>query len=115
MDEKTDRAATRASRDTRLVPRERAPNRAGQRRRKRWNRASILAALQDWVERYGEVPDRVDWDRHMCRRRGHYAKLARLDAHPQPLPSPAPVLRCFGSWQAALVAAAGYQARYLLR
>src|SRR4051795_11785397 len=96
------------------MPPARAPNQAAQATRTRWNRRSIVAALDDWVERYGEVPDRVDWDRHMCRRRGHHAKLARLDAHPQPLPSPAPVLRSFGTWQAAL-AAAGYQARYLPR
>jgi DNA-directed RNA polymerase specialized sigma24 family protein len=77
----------------------------------RWTEAAIVEALREWVARYGEVPTRVDWDRHMCRRRGHDAKLARLDAHPESLPSPTPVLARFGSWEAAL-AAAGFKARF---
>jgi hypothetical protein len=76
----------------------------------RWTEAMIVAALRDWVERYGEEPLRVDWDRHMCWRRGHAGKLARLQAHPRPVPSPTAVLPRFGTWEAAL-AAAGLQAR----
>src|SRR4051812_8469650 len=37
----------------------------------RWTELAIVDAVQDWVVRYGEVPARIDWDRHMCHRRGH--------------------------------------------
>lgn len=80
----------------------------------RWTESAIIEALRAWVDRYGEVPARVDWDRSMCRRRSHTAKLARLDSHPDPLPSPVPVLARFGSWEAAL-AAAGFRARFVPR
>jgi DNA-binding NarL/FixJ family response regulator len=81
--------------------------------RDRWRREDvrIVEAINDWVARYGEAPTRIDWDRHMSRRRGHRAKLARLQVHPSPLPTPTPVLARFGSWEAAL-AAAGHRPRY---
>src|SRR3954452_12426593 len=66
----------------------------------RWTETLIIEAINDWVARYGEVPARIDWDRHMSRRRGHVAKLARLQAHPRPAPTPTPVLARFGSWGA---------------
>jgi hypothetical protein len=77
----------------------------------RWTDTAIVDAINDWVARYGEVPARIDWDRHMNRRRGHQAKLTRLEAHPRPVPGPTPVLARFGSWEAAL-AAAGHQPRH---
>jgi hypothetical protein len=73
--------------------------------RMRWTETAIVDAINDWVARYGEVPARIDWDRHMSRRRGHAAKLARLQAHPRAVPSPTPVLARFGSWEPALAAA----------
>ena len=80
----------------------------------RWTEDMIVAALREWVDRYGQVPLRVDWDRGMAKRRGHADKLALLDAHPGRVPSPTAVLARFGSWQSALNAA-GYQARYVPR
>jgi DNA-directed RNA polymerase specialized sigma24 family protein len=80
----------------------------------RWTEEMIVAALRDWVDRYEQVPLRVDWDRGMAKRRGHTDKLERLNAHPSRVPSPTAVLARFGSWQAAL-SAAGYQARYVPR
>jgi|1185.fasta_scaffold128385_1 hypothetical protein len=77
----------------------------------RWTPAEIIAAINDWAERYGQPPARIDWERHMIRRRGHAAKLARLDAHPRPVPGATPVLERFGSWKAAL-AAAGHTPRH---
>jgi DNA-binding CsgD family transcriptional regulator len=77
----------------------------------RWTETLIIEAINDWVARYGEVPARIDWDRPMSRRRGHVAKLARLQAHPRPVPTPTPVLARFGSWEAAL-AASGHRPRY---
>ena len=74
----------------------------------------IVAAPRGWVDRHGQVPLRVDWDRGMAKRRGHTDKLERLNAHPSRVPSPTAVLARFGSWQAAL-SAAGYQARYVPR
>src|SRR3954465_9913886 len=80
-------------------------------RRIRWTGSLIVAAINDWVARYGEVPARIDWDRPMSRPRGHTAKLDRLQAHPRPVPTPTPVLARFGCWEAAL-AAAGHRPRY---
>jgi DNA-binding CsgD family transcriptional regulator len=77
----------------------------------RWTETLIIEAINDWVARYGDVPARIDWDRHMSRRRGHVAKVARLQAHPRPVPTPTPVLARFGSWEAALTAA-GHRPRY---
>ena len=68
----------------------------------RWTEDMIVAALRDWVDRYEQVPLRVDWDRGMAKRRGHADKLERLQTHPSRVPSPTAVLARFGSWQAAL-------------
>src|SRR3954452_933472 len=80
----------------------------------RWAEATVVAALRDWAQRYGEVPTAQDWDRSRARRHGEAARLARLNAHPTPVPSVSTVLGRFGSWKAA-VATAELPARSRMR
>ena len=70
-----------------------------------WTQTTVVAALRDWVQRYGETPTAVDWDRSKARRAGEPQRLARLAEHPSELPSVSNVLARFGSWKAAVQAA----------
>jgi DNA-directed RNA polymerase specialized sigma24 family protein len=76
----------------------------------RWTDVSVIDALRDWQRRYGEVPQANDWDQTKAKRAGHTARMARLAAHPKPVPSVSTVRARFGSWNAA-IEAAGLQPR----
>ncbi len=70
----------------------------------RWDRATILAALQAWVREAGGVPRRQDWS---GQRAEPVAAAQRkwMGEHPR-WPSSSCVARHFGTWSAALEAAA---------
>jgi AraC-like DNA-binding protein len=69
---------------------------------RRWTRIRVLAAMGEWVDRYGRLPSSYDWSRTHARRRGGEA-LRRLEADEWP---PASVVTSvFGSWAAAREAA----------
>jgi hypothetical protein len=77
---------------------------------RRWNRASILEALRDWVRETGGPPRRQDW----CGEQPANAGIAQrkwMREHPR-WPSSSCVTSHFGSWSAALEAA-GLPARSL--
>jgi hypothetical protein len=69
---------------------------------RRWTRERVLAAIGEWLDRYGRLPSSYDWSRTHARRRGGEA-LRRLEAGKWP---PASVVTSvFGSWAAAREAA----------
>jgi hypothetical protein len=69
---------------------------------RRWTRERVLAAMDEWRDRYGLLPSSYDWSRTHARRRAGEA-LERLD-HGQ-WPAPSVVTGLFGTWAAARVAA----------
>lgn len=87
------------------------------RRRNVWTREEVLAALREWVERYGEVPAATDFHPGDCMRSARIsaarsaAWVARAERSNEGVwPWPRTVQRLFGSWAAA-VKEAGYQPR----
>src|SRR6201996_6498284 len=77
---------------------------------RRWDDASILTALQQWLAETGRVPRRNDWSGERPDAAGR-AQHKWMDEHPR-WPSSSCVAAHFGSWSAA-VAAAGLPARKL--
>ena len=70
---------------------------------RRWTSERILAAMRDWLDRYGRLPTSYDWSSTHARRRGGDA-LARLAQGEWPAASV--VTRLFGTWSAARTMAA---------
>jgi hypothetical protein len=70
---------------------------------RRWTQERVLDAMRDWLERYGRLPSSYDWSRTHARRRGRRA-LERLNDGDWP--SASVVGGIFGTWAAALTAAA---------
>jgi hypothetical protein len=70
---------------------------------RRWTPERVLDAMVDWRHRYGRLPSSYDWSRSHARRRGRRA-LERLDEGDWP--SASVVSGIFGTWAAALTAAA---------
>jgi AraC-like DNA-binding protein len=70
---------------------------------RRWSRERVLDAIRVWRSRYGRLPSSYDWSRTHARRRGPRA-LERLDDGDWP--SASVVGGLFGTWAAALTAAA---------
>ncbi len=77
---------------------------------RRWNEATILTALQQWLAETGVVPRRNDWSGERPDDAGR-AQRKWMDEHPR-WPSSSCVTAHFGSWSAAL-RAAGMPARKL--
>ena len=81
---------------------------------RKWTRELALAAMLDWLTKYGRLPSSYDWSRTHAERRGA-AALERLDSGRWP---PASVVgRLFGSWREArdrATAAARRQAMFRL-
>jgi AraC-like DNA-binding protein len=65
---------------------------------RRWTPERVLAAMRDWLGRYGRLPTSYDWSSTHSRRRGGDA-LARLAQGEWPAASV--VTRLFGTWSAA--------------
>jgi AraC-like DNA-binding protein len=70
----------------------------------RWTLESVLAAMREWRERYGQLPTSYDWSRTHAQRRGGEA-LERLGQGSWPAASV--VSAAFGSWAGARSAASG--------
>jgi AcrR family transcriptional regulator len=70
---------------------------------RRWTRERVVEAMVDWRRRYGRLPSSYDWSRTHARRRGRRA-LERLNEGDWP--SASVVNGIFGTWAAALTAAA---------
>jgi AcrR family transcriptional regulator len=70
---------------------------------RRWTPERVLEAMVDWRGRYGRLPSSYDWSRTHVRRRGRRA-LERLNEGDWP--SASVVNGIFGTWAAALTAAA---------
>jgi hypothetical protein len=70
---------------------------------RRWTPERVLAAMRDWLGRYGRLPTSYDWSSTHARRRGGDA-LARLPQGEWPAASV--VTRLFGTWSAARAVAA---------
>ena len=70
---------------------------------RRWTRERVLEAMRAWRRRYGRLPSSYDWSRTHARRRGGEA-LERLNDGDWP--SASVVGGIFGTWAAALTAAA---------
>ena len=70
---------------------------------RRWTRERMVEAMLDWHRRYGRLPSSYDWSRTHARRRGGEA-LERLNDGDWP--SASVVGGIFGTWAAALAAAA---------
>jgi len=70
---------------------------------RRWTRERVLGAMVDWRRRYGRLPSSYDWSRTHAHRRGQRA-LERLNEGDWP--SASVVSGIFGTWAAALTAAA---------
>jgi hypothetical protein len=70
---------------------------------RRWTRERVVEAMLDWRRRYGGLPSSYDWSRTHARRRGRRA-LERLNEGDWP--SASVVSGIFGTWAAALTAAA---------
>ena len=70
---------------------------------RRWTPERVLDAMVDWRRRYGRLPSSYDWSRTHARRRGRRA-LERLNDGDWP--SASVVGGIFGTWAAALTAAA---------
>ena len=69
----------------------------------RYSREQIVAAVREWVERYGEPPTVFDWDPSWARRRGQAWRAERFQAGSWPTISI--VRRQFGNMSKALYAA----------
>ena len=68
-----------------------------------WTRERVLAAMAEWLHRYGRLPSSYDWSHTHARRRGG-EPLERLSAGDWP---PASVVTAvYGSWKAARAVAA---------
>jgi AraC-like DNA-binding protein len=65
---------------------------------RKWTRELVLAAMLDWLSRYGRLPSSYDWSRTHTKRRGAVA-LERL--REGPWPSASVVGQLFGTWEAA--------------
>lgn len=74
-----------------------------------WSRAAIVAAIQRFVSRYGQVPAATDFAPSAARRRGHEWRAARFYRDGD-YPAADTVQRAFGSWNAGILAA-GYAPR----
>lgn len=72
--------------------------------RARWSAEGVIAALRAWEARHGALPRSGDWSRAATARRGPEG-LGRLEGGRWP--SPATVIRLFGSFAAARRAAGG--------
>jgi AraC-like DNA-binding protein len=70
---------------------------------RRWTRERVVDAMLDWRRQYGRLPSSYDWSLTHARRRGQRA-LERLDGGDWP--SASVVSGIFGTWAAALTAAA---------
>jgi hypothetical protein len=70
---------------------------------RRWTPERVLAAMRDWLGRYGRLPTSYDWSSTHARRRGAEA-LERL--REGEWPSAGVVTAVYGSWKAARAAAA---------
>jgi hypothetical protein len=69
---------------------------------RKWTRELVLAAMLQWLTRYGRLPSSYDWSRTHAHKRGGIA-LKRLNEGD--LPSASVVGNVFGSWQEAREAA----------
>jgi hypothetical protein len=69
---------------------------------RRWTRELLIAAMLDWLAKYGKLPSSYDWSRTHARQRGGVA-LRRLGEGQWPAASVVTAL--FGTWQAARNAA----------
>lgn len=81
--------------------------------RKRWTRAAIIQAMQDWANRYGEPPAGADWNSTQARyelRDESRAVRYECESAAGRCPHVSSVVRAFGSWNAAL-AEAGFEPR----
>jgi hypothetical protein len=67
-----------------------------------WTRELVLAAMLEWLKRYGRLPSSYDWSRTHAMRRGG-AALRRLDE--REWPSASVVGDLFGTWWGARDAA----------
>jgi len=71
-----------------------------------WNPERVIAALRDWEEEFGEPPRSYEWAIAAARNTGHEdGRVRRWAAEYPRWPGAGPVIRCFGSWSAALEAA----------
>jgi AraC-like DNA-binding protein len=65
---------------------------------RKWTQELVLAAMLDWLSRYGRLPSSYDWSRTHAKRRGGGALKRLSDGR---WPSASVVGELFGSWQAA--------------
>lgn len=70
----------------------------------RWTAEEIIADIQRWVELHGALPRHCDWNSSIARRRDIPFEYG--------WPSPMPVVKHFGSWEAGM-RAAGFEPRGL--
>jgi AraC-like DNA-binding protein len=64
----------------------------------KWTRELVLAAMLEWLNRYGRLPSSYDWSRTHAKRRGGVA-VKRLNE--RAWPSASLVGELFGSWREA--------------
>lgn len=68
-----------------------------------WTPQRVLAALRDWAEEFGEPPRSYEWAVAAARNAGQEnGRVRRWAAEYPRWPGTGPVIRCFGSWSAAL-------------
>jgi AraC-like DNA-binding protein len=65
---------------------------------RKWTRELVLAAMLEWLSRYGRLPSSYDWSRTHAKRRGGDALKRLSDGR---WPSASVVGKLFGSWQTA--------------
>jgi hypothetical protein len=70
--------------------------------RRRWTTDRVLASMQEWLDRYGQLPSSYDWSRTHAGRRGRGA-TQRLERGEWP--SSSVVTDVFGTWADARIAA----------
>jgi hypothetical protein len=71
-----------------------------------WTPERVIAAIRDWVEEFGDPPLSYEWAMAAARNAGHEnGRVQRWAAEYPRWPGTRPVIRCFGSWSAALEAA----------
>lgn len=77
-----------------------------------WTPEAIMRAIEEWTHEHGEPPAVADWNAVRCRRMNDEDRARRYEegAAAGKWPSHVSVVRAFGSWNEALVAA-GFEPR----
>lgn len=65
----------------------------------------IVDSIHEWISLFGRPPAAIDWNQALARARGRADVIARYEQTGRPWPPSATVIKRFGSWNAAMLAA----------